>query len=1061
MRPIRLILAATAVILASFAVFAKYPAATRGVYYNGLVHYVSVQDGNPPTVAHWAWVPNPSDWSYSWSAHPTATLALDKDSKWLDPNGNDHGQGVCVFNGILHHVAVLTDAQKAPHLYLTRYDLTQNKFLDYRKLQATTYPSGSVQGGGVAAAVLDSTIFVFADSFTLSSADGINWTKLDGLVDGYIPMDAAPFYPQNAPGQIALVYKRFDKGDGVYALSWGGPSGGTPENFTISSGVNARCAALIAGTEKPAYGGAGTYNSTGSKDSPCLQMFFLQEASSGHTSYAIHRAEFEANSGTWTLDPKHYSTNDIKCPIDRIRISPWYDLALGQDGREVQKQSISLSLYECTAEACLFHDYQFWAFTSDFMVAQNEDPAQGGYGWAGLPTVTTAGTDPDVDTLRRYWTLTGVVFGPPPFAVNDLSEYDIHEVSNVEYGYDDSGTVSHKQTWENSMMFSSGTQVGCGLGKKASVKDEFDISYKHAWEHTHQDSTTQEMGFDDTFGTKDESPGGWGTHGWAVFTCPTLVTQNFDIYAYDYNVNTGAGSYLGQSLCTISTGQMAVRAFGFMLGDPGGAGDDVPGLLSGLPAFPSSMDLEAWEEMTWEKQGAPWQVVAGTGQSGGVMAPQVSQGTFTQQHFSQTTKTVDSKGQTTDIEIGDTLTLQTKLGIFGIKETLKAGYDSHYSTETETETEISTKVGYELHLPYLGTGCTEPDCVKKLTVQPFLLKATDYTAPWVPPGYDHQLPWCMTWQVTDYETADGTRSGMSPPPAQSEGTIVGGDGPGRAEGAEEADSPRWSSLRIEGGVLAWMEPDGTLTPVPLTADSFDAPLGAVVIVNGHAVTTDPSRGKWHRNGQVWKYQTKDAITRDKVLLKLDFKAQTWTFEIKKVDLYDPFPASDGHARVTLALQGRYVLRCDIPYRVSTTWEFEAPAVLPEELEVTRYSGSYHPGTGEGKLVLEGDLPVDLGSFGDVSFTVNGRRCDIPLLSLKDFDKAVERGRDLTYKAHGVKFTVHFGKGTWKARLDGGAFDPLMVPRWGGGRLRVEVGGVPWHSAERPVRKYTTKLKYPN
>ncbi len=748
---------------------ARYPAATRGVYYNGMVHYVSVEDGNPPKVAHWEYAFTPGDWTCNWGAHPTATLDLDKNADWLEPNNHDHGQGVAVMNGILHHFAVLHDPNENSRVYLTRYDLTQKKFLDYRKLADPSYPDDDIDGGGVAAAVMDSTLYVFMDNLTLTSTDGMNYTTLPALMPNHIPMDAATVFPPDAPPKIVVVYKNLDRNLGLYIRQWDSISGPSSHHVTLNSNSDVKCGALIQGTAKPPGSGHGHYFSAGAKDTPCLQLFIIDK-----WKYRIHRYEYHVNSDAWVTDS---STYDPEVPIDRFRVFPWYVSNYEPDTagelQEVQRQYLAFTLYECTALACIFHDHQYWAFTSDVLVAQNRDPSTDGYGWEGIPTVTTTGDPEDIETLQKYWTLAGVVLGPPPYALNELPDIEIKKTSNVEYGGDQSTSVKHTQKWENSCMLSSGTSVSGGIGHVAHLDDELEIGFKHGWESKHEESTTREMGFEDTFGSEDESEGVYGTHGWAVFVCPTLVTQYYDVHAYNFSSVSSPGNYLGQSLHTITTGQIGVRAFGFQLASPGGDDDDVPGLLEGLPAYPSSLDLEGWKDQDWERTGAPWSVVAGTGQHGGLQAPPVSQGTFTQQHFSQTTKTVDSKGETSNVEVKNTFSIGVGLKIGGIKETLTAGYDSNYSTETETETEISTKIGYELHLPYLGSECTEPECVKRLEVQPFLLKATDYSAPWVPPGYDHQLPWCMTWQVTKYETLGGEMAGMTLPPEGASGTVVG------------------------------------------------------------------------------------------------------------------------------------------------------------------------------------------------------------------------------------------------------------------------------------------------
>ena len=1038
---------------------AKYPAAAKGVYYGGMVHYVSVEDGNPPVVAHWAWTYD-SNWHFNWDASPTATISLDKDAKRLDPDKHDHGQGVVCFNGILHHFAILKDANNNPALYLTRCDLTKNpvEFLDYRKLSAVKYPSGDVEEGGVAAAVLANTIYVFTDSFTLSSTDGISWTRLDGIVNNHIPLDAVTVYPPDAPAQILLLFMSYDIGSpGFGSVFWCGAGGPAPNYVNVDPKPTVRQLAAVVGTANSFQAG---YYHPGATDAPCVQVLALTQSNWYDDDNKIRRYEYNLGSGTWSLDSWGHSTNS---PIDRLRVAPWYESNVDpQDPgavQEVQKQRIAVSIYECSDSFCIIHDHQYWAFASDVLVAQNQDPAQNGYGWQGVPTVTGDTTNPDLETLRKYWTLAGVVFGPPPFAVNDLDDFDIRLVSNVEYGSTESGSVSHKQVWDNSCMFSSGTKVTGGLGHLEHVEEELDLSYKHGWEHVHQDKSTQEMAFLKTFGTNMEAPGIWGTHGWAVFVCPSLVTQDYEVYAYDYDDASKTGSYLGQEMYTVATGTAAVRSFGFMLQDPGGDDDDLKGLMSGVSANPLSVDLKGWMGKEWEgaDMDGRWVVIAGTGQHGGAQAPVVSQGQGDQCHFTKQTQTVDSHSETSDVEIKESTSIGVGLGIAGFKETLTAGYDSHYSAETEVDTEISTSIGYTLDLPYVGPNCTAPDCVKSLTVQPFLLQAVDSgakePAPWIPMGYDHQLPWCMTWQVLSFETVGGEKTGESAKPDMAGGTIIG-----ELAGAG-AGSRGSSEYTVLGGRMAWLEQWGEETPIPMTAKEFNRSIGAAVAINGRTFSCDNTSGKWKRHGKVWKFESPDSALREKVKLELDFGRGTWTFVATKADLSDVFTAGQTEARLELTVNGKYTFFCHVDHDIQADWDLALQASLPEALEVTHYCGSYNSVTGEGEAVVAGDLPESLESFGDFTAAFNGRPIALAILSADGFSQALETGGEFVYERGGVRFLCDFGQRSWELRVGGKDFHRLVAPLRGGARLQVKVGGKTLYDVRNTVLNYTEQLVY--
>lgn len=175
--------------------------------------------------------------------------------------------------------------------------------------------------------------------------------------------------------------------------------------------------------------------------------------------------------------------------------------------------------------------------------------------------------------------------GSPPFAVNNAKDFEVADISNVTYGNSQSSEVSNSQETSNEVMFAAGGSVHAGLEHKYGVEDEFDLSYKHAWESVHEQNTTSTLSYSFTMGAQNADPddtADLGQMGWAIFHVPTVTVQDYALYAYDCN-GPGAGTALNQDILTtqVSPGGVSFRQVAFELANPGGPNDDIPGLMSG------------------------------------------------------------------------------------------------------------------------------------------------------------------------------------------------------------------------------------------------------------------------------------------------------------------------------------------------------------------------------------------------------------------------------------------------------------------------------------------------
>ena len=226
----------------------------------------------------------------------------------------------------------------------------------------------------------------------------------------------------------------------------------------------------------------------------------------------------------------------------------------------------------------------------------------------------------------------------------------------------------------------------------------------------------------------------------------------------------------------------------------------------------------------------------------GLPGPAAFPGECDDDHFTQNDDSTSSQGHTnaTSISIGGPI---TKFLLKGLDSTLTAGYSSETCTETTVTSQVNQNI--QLSLKMIIPDCSQSNSYTNWQVQPYLLQATDYTAPWVPQNYALNLPWCITWFAKG-TACPGSQMGNSPPPDAIEGSISGS---GR------------SSYSVRGGKLVWVEDDGGTTPIPMTADTFDPAAGAVLELNGHELHAIPSVGKWARAGQVWKFKAKSSAGR--------------------------------------------------------------------------------------------------------------------------------------------------------------------------------------------------------
>ena len=1086
----------------------------RGVYVNGQVHYLSVGSAsNQQTVSHQA---GAVDDSFSLTLGAAVTQNVDSctpDCGLLSANG-------AVFDSKIFFVYTgnpgctvnkKTGQPSSTHLYVITWDLTTGDFVRtnganspyagpkdlgavYRTdANAVVSNEAVMSAANAVIVVFNNLLYIIADNAIYTSGDGVNWSSCPALPVGgnYLePLDAITFYPPDADPLIMVIYGNYLNSyySSLYAATWNGQFGdasvlnGRDINTTPTSNqaINfSRCLGLFTGTATPTFSlqPGNDHNSAGGFQpgarTPSLQLFL------GYDTYIypgqahiIRRLEYSYNSsgGTWTLDPEQFIPNGgYGYDYGTIHAFPWFTPICNPDtGVQTQHLVIDTAYSQ-------FNLKQALNFTSDSMVPQNTDIPPTCSDPGGTATDTGAGTDEQNETLRKYWTLVGMVMGSPPFVVNKAQDFEIAELSNVTYGQSQTAEVSNEQETDNSVLVSAGVTVQGGIEHVFGIKDQLDYSYKHGWESAHGTSTSSTVSYGQTFGTKNASTDPdnldkLGTMGWAFFHVPTIVVQNYALYAYDYNVNTNSGTSLNQNITTTQVKQadLSFRPAAFELANPGGPNDTYPGLLSGIAPLTKSTDMTGWTQ-GWESNSAAKHYVTLLGDStaGETKINTISfvDGSYGSVSYSQERETIKTSGQTSDIEISNELSLDVGTELKGFDVDLKAGYDGHFSTSVTTTTTLGTDVEAAAQIP----ACYEAGCLQSLTVQPYLLQATDSSAPWIPTGYNGQLPWAMHWKIVSQNPANGNQSGVSPLPDHASGKVVGriaaranageveygasGAGLGTVRGVT------LSSYSLKGGKMAWLNPDGKINPIPMKAKQFVPALGASVTLNGYTWSSLQAKGKWVRLGNVWQFRTANSRNTDKVLLKLDFGRRTWDFDLSGSDLAPFMKATDGRAHLKLNVNGKHTFYFDCDHQVKADWDHTVPATDFEGLSLSRYRGSYDQSTGSGTASFQGTLPINLTHFGDFSISVNGGQIDIPLLTHDGYAKAFTQGKTLAYSKDGINLTVNFGQKTWNAQFTDGAFRPHLLPRTGEAMIQVKVGGQSWYKGKHAIRNYTSHLSY--
>ncbi|RII28600.1 MAG: hypothetical protein CXR31_01595 [Geobacter sp.] len=980
---------------------------------------------------------------------------------------------------------------------------------------------GRGTGAGAAIVVFNSELYVFTDKQTYTSTDGYGWNATDPPVYNdisYEPLDAITIYPPiwgeaGTPGEgdpkVLIVYGRQTAAGNTYSqlLSglWDGNAGsGLSLVQSISDVPSYGRASLTSGTvDTPDLNGWG-------QKVPVVQLF-----ANAKPIYPLHAAgtikHWEnfyyyfwgtlATGPSWHADTLAYPA--YGSTTDHLFVFPQYLAECIDDSKapyQDLRQWIQVTWQDLGVPKQI-------SFKSDALVPKNKDIPMTKCGEYGGTATDTAAEDPSnadvLKTRQHYWTLVGVILGTPPFSVNGYTAYsDFGPFSNVNYGTDETHQVESGTTMSNSVLASGGGEIHGGIKGVFKLSASIDWGYKHTWTHNFGDTSTQTVKKNDSFGTSRSSYSELGKWGWAIFNAPTLVLQNWQAYAYDYDPSTGVGHDLDQTLTTFQQDGATFQKANFELEDPGGPNDLYPGLLKGIAPFGCSRSLYDWyrfpqgivsweTDSRWDARLGEKNVVNPNEESWSTKGQylelklqplQFVPGSGSEPSFAQTTQHYDTEGQTNDVNVTVGASMSLGTAVNGMSAYLKAGYAGSFGWSTKTTTGFGTQLSFALDMK----SCNVPGagCVGSLSVQPYWLmpKAGDAGAgaPWIPTAYQNDRPWAIVWKASGAtplptspficgtstsstlvssmlagsglvgaSSADDSRAGTAPPPANAFGRIVSGTG-----GGEPGD--QYSHYIIEGGRLTWVE-TGTEERIPMTADNFDPSKGVLLEIHNFSWSSSSGNGAWSRSGNIWHYQPNGNVQENRVTLKLDFDAATYDLHIQKVDLNGRVPAGSRIVNLILTINQQYAFFTHLNHDVDIAWRWNQPAPGVDKAHLTSFQGRYDTAKKSGKVTIAGTLPTILPAFGDLSVNINGHPYLARLINIDGFQEAFENGGTIKYAKKGVLVAVDFGKKTWSATFNGEAFQELVVPQMGKFRANISVGGASWVKSEDAVLDYSANL----
>ena len=684
--------------------------------------------------------------------------------------------------------------------------------------------------------------------------------------------------------------------------------------------------------------------------------------------------------------------------------------------------------------------------------------------------------------FQNLWTIQGMVLGPPPYWPNGLVPNQTYDdtmwygMSNVTVGTELEKSSSQQCTYQSNSS-SGGSEAISFLGFGFNLS----ANYNHAVSQMFSQSTTSTMSLNYTVGTTSQLPpsqiSGINPRGWVFYTAPSFTMQLLQGFAYDYSVSTSgqSGTPTGLSMYgMIPTNSPFTDQPDFNLLQPGT--NDSCFFLAGMEGFPASTSVSEWccpSGYNWEAPpDSEWSQVV----SNLHIFEAVGAGDQVKYSKSKQTQTNDTQTNSVDFSTGLSYTFQIgKSDKNSSETTLSLSHEGGWQTSSTNTFTCGEDAGCYGLIPEPGiTGD-----FSEIVVQPYLLQAKSPDAPWIPPNYIGALPWCMTWNVNYFQQYNaGTGGGFSSNGYNSGG--IGGDcasasgsiqGAGVMQGEAAVSAKDFSpvagkdSYTVKNGKLVYDDSKGNVRSLEMTADDFDASVGAHFRVNDLYFSAGPADGTWKRSKNVWKFNSK--VDNYKLSLTLDFDKGEWSAALSKTSLSANVRPFSRSLRLELKLKGssgsRTLVKV-IKHSNSYSWSKKF-TTDPSKYCLSNISASHNESSGKGTVKIEGTFPEQLDHFGDMSVDLNGSKVLFNVYSdVKDFPFLFQSGKmksfNITDKTTKSKLSANLAKKTWTATIPSEHFThPGPKGRNSDITATVSVGGRTVLAETFPPDKYSVKMSH--